>query len=86
VTRMVVLESVLLGAAGGITGMLAGVTTALFIQLASQPMLGHPIRFSLRPSVLVGNLIAALVVTALAAWLPARRAVRMELLEAIAAE
>jgi putative ABC transport system permease protein len=86
VTRMVVLESVLLGAAGGITGMLAGVTTALFIQLASQPMLGHPIRFSLRPSVLAGNLVAALVVTALAAWLPARRAVRMELLEAIAAE
>jgi len=44
VTRMVVLESVLLGAAGGIIGLAAG------------------------------------MVTALAAWLPARRAVRMDLL------
>jgi len=86
VTRMVVLESVLLGAAGAITGMLAGITTALFIQLASQPMLGHPVQFSLRPGVLAANLVAALVVSAAAAWLPARRAVRMELLEAIAAE
>jgi putative ABC transport system permease protein len=49
-TRMVVLESVLLGAAGGIIGLAAG------------------------------------MVTALAAWLPARRAVRMDLLEAISAE
>jgi putative ABC transport system permease protein len=86
VTRMVVLESVLLGAAGAITGMLAGITTALFIQLASQPMLGHPVRFSLRPGVLAANLLAALLVAAAAAWLPARRAVRMDMLEAIAAE
>jgi putative ABC transport system permease protein len=86
VTRMVVLESVLLGAAGGITGMLAGITTALFIQLASQPMLGHPVTFALRPGMMGLNLVAALVVTAVAAWFPARRAVRMEPLEAIAAE
>jgi ABC-type lipoprotein release transport system permease subunit len=39
-----------------------------------------------RPGVVAANLAAALVVTALAAWLPARRAARLDLLEAIAAE
>ena len=86
VTRMVVLESVLLGAAGCLIGLAAGIITALFIQLASQPLLGHPIEVTFRPAVVAANLVAALVVTALAAWLPARRAVRLDLLEAISSE
>lgn len=86
VTRMVVLESVLLGAAGGIIGLAAGMVTALFIQLSSQPLLGHPVSVTFRPAVVATNLAAAVAVTALAAWLPARRAVRMDLLEAISAE
>jgi putative ABC transport system permease protein len=86
VTRMVVLESVLLGAAGGIIGLAAGMVTALFIQLSSQPLLGHPVSVTFRPAVVAANLAAAVAVTALAAWLPARRAVRMDLLEAISAE
>ena len=86
VTRMVVLESILLGAAGGLIGLAAGLVTALFIHLASQPLLGHPIKVTFRPSVVAINLVAAVVVTALAAWLPARRAVRLDLLEAISAE
>jgi len=60
--------------------------TAVFIQWASQPLLGHPIRASFRPSVVVANLLAAVVVTGLAAWLPARRAARIDLLEAVSAE
>ena len=86
VTRMVVLESILLGAAGGIIGLVAGIVTALFIQLASQPLLGHPVSVTFRPAVVAMNLAAAVAVTALAAWLPARRAVRLDLLEAISAE
>jgi putative ABC transport system permease protein len=86
VTRMVVLESVLLGAAGCLIGLAAGIVTALFIQLASQPLLGHPIEVTFRPAVVAANLAAALVVTALAAWLPARKAVRLDLLEAISSE
>ena len=86
VQRMVVLQSVLLGAAGGVIGIVGGLTTAWFIQAASQPMLGHPLQFSFRPWLVLANLAAAILVTALAAWLPARRAVQLELLEAIAAE
>jgi putative ABC transport system permease protein len=86
VVGMVVLQSVLLGAAAGIVGLVAGVTTALFIQSASQPLLGHPLALHIRPGVVVANLLAALAVTALAAWLPARRAVKLELLEALSTE
>ena len=86
VTRLVVLESVLLGMAGGLIGAVGGMGTALLIQLASQPLLGHPIRASIRPTVVIVNLVAAVAVTALAAWIPARRAVRLDLLESIASE
>ena len=86
VVGMVVLQSVLLGAAAGIVGLVAGVTTALFIQFASQPLLGHPLALHIRPGVVVANLLAALAVTALAAWLPARRAVKLDLLDALSTE
>ena len=86
VTRLVLIESVLLGVAGGLIGTVGGVFTALLIQFASQPLLGHPIRASLRPTVVIVNLVAAVAVTALAAWIPARRAVRLDLLESIASE
>jgi ABC-type lipoprotein release transport system permease subunit len=36
--------------------------------------------------VVVLNLVAAVVVTALAAWIPARRAVQLDLLESISSE
>ncbi|MFN6190182.1 MAG: ABC transporter permease [Planctomycetia bacterium] len=86
VTRMVVLESLLLGIAGALIGLLGGIVTALFIQMASQPLLGHPIRPSFRPGVVAANMAAAVAITMLAAWLPARRAARLDLLEAISAE
>ncbi len=86
VTGVVVLESVLLGLSGAAIGVIAGLTTALFIQIASQPLLGHPIRSSLRPTVILANIAAAVVVTALAAWIPARRAARLDLLEAVSSE
>ena len=86
VTRVVVLESLMLGVAGGLIGLVGGMVTALFIQLASQPLLGHPIKASFRPTVVLVNLAAAVAVTTIAAWIPARRAARLDLLESIAGE
>jgi putative ABC transport system permease protein len=86
VTRLVVLESLLLGMAGGIIGAAGGVLTALLIQFASQPLLGHPIRPSFRPGVVAVNLLAAVAVTCVAAWLPARRAAKLDLLQSISAD
>lgn len=86
VTLMVVLESLLLGVAGSLIGLVGGISTAFFIQLASQPLLGHPIEATFRPGIVAANLAAAMAITLAAAWLPARRAARLDLLEAISAE
>ncbi|NDC64766.1 MAG: ABC transporter permease [Planctomycetia bacterium] len=86
VTRVVVLESLMLGVSGGLIGLVGGLVTAVFIQLASQPLLGHPIRASFRPAVVLANLAAAVAVTAIAAWIPARRAARLDLIESIGGE
>ena len=86
ISRLVLIESLLIGAVGGLIGVVAGIVTALFIQLSSQALLGHPLAMSIRPTVILGNVAAALAITAVAAWLPARRAVRLDLLEAIASE
>ena len=86
VVRMVVLESLLLGFAAGIIGLVAGLSTAVFIQFASQPLLGHPLAIRVRPGVVAANLVAASVVAGAAAWLPARRAVRLDVLESLSAE
>jgi len=86
VVGMVVLESLLLGIAAGIVGLVAGLSTAVFIQFASQPLLGHPLAIRVRPGVVLANLLAAVAVTAVAAWLPARRAVNLDLLESLSAE
>lgn len=86
VTRMIVLQSAAIGLAGGLIGVAGGLTTAAFIQLASQPLLGHPIRFAVRPDLVAGALALTLVVSVLAAWPPARRAARLDLLDAISVE
>lgn len=86
VTRLVCLQSLMLGAVGCVVGALGGLVTAAFIQLASQPLLGHPITATIRPTVIAANVAGALLVTALAAVIPARRAARLDLLEAIATD
>ena len=86
VSRLVLIESLLIGGIGSLIGVGAGIATALFIQLSSQALLGHPLAMSIRPTVILGNVAAALAITAVAAWLPARRAIGLDVLESVSAE
>lgn len=86
VVRLVAMQSILLGSAGGLIGISSGLVTAAFIQMASQPLLGHPVSFRLRPDVVIVNVAAAIVVATIAAWLPARRALQMDLLESMSSD
>jgi ABC-type lipoprotein release transport system permease subunit len=56
---------------------------AYVMNLCSAQMLGHAPLFALHPSLLFGCVVAGLVVILAAAWLPAERAARLNLLIAL---
>ncbi len=86
IRKLILCESLLLGILGALMGIAAGVTTAWVIHLCNEPLLGYSVPFSLRPWLVVANAGSCLAITLAAAWLPAARAVRLNLLTAIAYE
>ncbi len=64
-------------------GTVAGVGVAYLINLATMPVTGHPIEFTLHPLLLIGSLLASFVIVLAAAWLPAQRAARLDLVTAL---
>ena len=86
IRKLILCESLLLGILGALMGIAAGVTTAWVIHLCNEPLLGYSVPFSLRPWLVVANAGSCLAITMAAAWLPAARAARLNLLTAIAYE
>lgn len=82
VKRMVRVESVLICAFGGLLGLVVGTAFGAALQQALEgegvTELGIPVR------TLLGYLLLAAVAGVVAAWLPARRACRLDVLAAIA--
>ena len=72
-----------MGAIGLSTGVIVGVALAWFINLAALPLLGRPVAFRFEPVLLFGSLVIASLVILLAAWWPAERATRLDILEAL---
>ena len=66
-----------------VPGILAGVSVAYIINVAMMPVIGHPVAFTFHPALLLGGFAAGLAVVACAAWFPADRAARLDLLEAL---
>lgn len=62
-----------------VPGVAAGVAIAWLINMATFPVTGHAVQFTVHPSLLVGGLVAGIVVVAIAAWVPANRAARLDL-------
>lgn len=60
-----------------------GVGVAYILNLAMEPAFGHPIAFHIHPWLLVGALSGAFVIVLLAAILPAIRATRINVVEAL---
>ncbi len=83
VRKTIFSQAVILALLALIPGILAGVAVAYVINVAMMPVIGHPVHFSFQPLLLVGGLAAGLAVVALAAWFPADRAARLDLLEAL---
>jgi putative ABC transport system permease protein len=83
VRKMILAQAAILGAISLVTGMIAGVNTAYLISRTMWPLVGYPIAFSLHPWLLAGTFAAAMLIVLAAAWLPAERAARLDLLTAL---
>ncbi len=62
-----------------VPGIVAGVAIAYLINLATFPVTGHAVEFTLHPGLLIGGLVAGFAVVAIAAWIPANRAAKLDL-------
>ena len=67
-----------MGTVGFTPGVLAGVVFAWVINLGMPAVLGHQVEFGFHPWLVLLTLVAALAVTACAAWIPARRAANLD--------
>lgn len=83
VVQMVLAEAGLMGLIGGALGLLFGVILSRIFLLAMAAMSGYKLTYVLSAQAVVVGLIVALAASQLAAILPARRAARIHILEAI---
>jgi putative ABC transport system permease protein len=83
VRRTIVMQALIIGGVGLPPGILLGVGIAYVINLAMMPSFGHPVEFNLHPRMLIGTLIGALLIVLVAAIIPARRATRINVVEAL---
>jgi putative ABC transport system permease protein len=86
VRKMVLSQAVMIGAIGIVPGLAAGLAMAWFVSIAMAGTFGHPIEFGWHPLMVSLCIVAAFAVILLAAWLPARRATQLDLLQAIKVE
>jgi putative ABC transport system permease protein len=83
VRKTILSQAVILGVFGVTFGVIAGMVAAYTTNLCTPAVTGRPIEFVLSPALLIGTYAVALAIILLAAWLPARRAMRLNLLIAL---
>ena len=86
VQRLVMVEALLIGLLGVGLGLLGGMSTAYVIHVCNWTLLDRAVAFEFHGWLLVANVLGCLLVAALAAWIPARRAANLDLLTALAYE
>jgi putative ABC transport system permease protein len=83
VRRTIVMQALIIGLVGLPPGIILGVAIAYVINLAMMPSFGHSVDFKLHPYMILGTLAGALVIVLIAAIIPARRATRINVVEAL---
>jgi putative ABC transport system permease protein len=83
-TRKTVLsQAVLIGVIGLAAGIVGGLAGAYVINLAMATALGRAVEFTLQPMLMAGTFLFGLAIVLIAAWIPALRASRLDLLIAL---
>jgi putative ABC transport system permease protein len=83
VRRTISTQAFIMGAVGLVPGILFGLGIAWVINLAMEPAFGRPIAFTLHPWLLVIALVGSMLITLIAAFIPARRAAGVDLAQAL---
>lgn len=83
VRRTILVQAMIIGLIGLVPGMLAGTGVAYLMYLGTQPTTGHAIQFIFRPELLAVSLAAAFGIVIASALIPAERAARLDLVEAL---
>lgn len=83
IRRTIFAQALVIGLLALVPGVFAGMGVAYLIHLETESMIGHPVKFVPHPWLLAGGLLFGLIVVTLAAWVPAERASRLELTEAL---
>jgi putative ABC transport system permease protein len=83
VRRTIVAQAVILGMIGLTTGVIGGSVGAYTTNLCSTAISGQTIEFTLQPALLVGSFAVAFLIVLAAAWMPAARAAKLNLLIAL---
>ncbi|MBC8355811.1 MAG: ABC transporter permease [Planctomycetes bacterium] len=86
VRRTIFAQAIMMGLIGLAPGTVLGLVVAYFINLATLPATGHAVLFVFRPWLLVISFSVALLIVLVAAWIPAERAARLKLSDALQCE
>jgi putative ABC transport system permease protein len=84
--RMIICQAAIIGLIGLVPGAAAGAIWAYLINTGTLPMIGHPINFDVNPPMLALTFLSALAMVLIAALLPAIRASRLNVINALKQE
>lgn len=83
VRRTISIQALIIGAVGLVPGIMFGLGIAWVINLAMEPSYGRPIEFTLHPGLMITALLGSMLITWIAAIIPARRAAGVNLAQAL---
>ena len=83
VRKSILAQALIMGVLALVPGIAAGVGVAYLIHWATLPVIGHSVPLAIHPYLLAGGFVVGLLVIVVAAWIPAERAARIELSEAL---
>jgi putative ABC transport system permease protein len=83
VARLVLAQALAVGLLSLLPGVALGILLSYLMNLASTALIGHPVPFHLEVPFVAGCAAEALAAALLAAWWPARRAARLQVIQAL---
>ena len=83
VRRMIVAQALAVAAIALPPGLAVGMAMGWLLQRGSNVVSGQPVVYQIQPAVIIGSVVVAVVFSVLAAYLPARRAANLGVIEAL---